>query len=210
MTQVSMEKNEKESLAKRLRQAVKDFAQPERPLHSAEQFGRLYQDKHLLVFRHIYGLCGGPTPLVEDLTAETFIRAWQARNRFTGDRNAASGWLLRIARNLVIDHQRSKLEQRTVPFVDELEQSLATGVPEDELVLAEQQAILIALLQELPLDKREMITLRYFLDWRVREIAAYLEIPENTVSVTIQRTLQQMRRRWPVMSSQKEQSHVKL
>lgn len=205
-----MKKDEKKPLAKRLGQAVKDLARPGRPLHSAEQFGRFYEEKHLLVFRHIYGLCGGPIPLVEDLTAETFIRAWQARTKFAGDGNAATGWLLRIARNLVIDHQRRGIEQRTVPFMDDLEQHPTMGLPEEELIRAEQQVVLIALLQELPLKKREMITLRYLLDWRVREIADYFEMPENTVSVTIQRSLQQMRHRWPLMSSQKEQEHVKL
>jgi RNA polymerase sigma-70 factor (ECF subfamily) len=205
-----MKKNEKKPLAKRLKQVVRGLAQSERPLRSADQFGRLYEEKHLLIFRHIYGLCGGPTPLVEDLTAETFIRAWQARTTFTGDWNAATGWLLRIARNLVIDHQRRGIEQRTSPFTDDLEQGPTAGRPEEELILAEQQAVLITLLQELPLKQREMITLRYLLEWRVREIADYLGMPENTVTVTIQRSLQQMRYRWPMISSPKEQEHVKL
>ncbi|MFZ0544153.1 MAG: sigma-70 family RNA polymerase sigma factor [Candidatus Promineifilaceae bacterium] len=205
-----MKKREKKPFTQRLKQAVREITKPDRPLHSPEQFGRLYQEKHMLVFRHIYGLCGGPTPLVEDLTAETFMRGWRARADFTGDSKAATGWLLRIARNLVIDHQRSGIERNTVLFSDDFEQGSQTGLPEEELILAEQQAVLITLLQELPLQKREMVTLRYLLEWRVREIADYLEIPENTVSVTIQRSLRQMRNRWPVVMSQQEQENVKI
>ena len=80
------------------------------PLAEAEAFAELYQRTHLVVFRFIYALTGGPQQEVEDLTADTFIRAWKARHRFEGDQEAALSWLLRIARNLVIDsHRRTKV-----------------------------------------------------------------------------------------------------
>jgi RNA polymerase sigma-70 factor (ECF subfamily) len=205
-----MNRNHKKPLAKRLQQAVRELAGADRPVQSAAQFGRLYEEKHVLVFRHIYGLCGGPTALAEDLTAETFMRAWQARTSFTGDRDAAVGWLLRIARNLVIDYHRRGIEQRTVLFTDDLEYVAPTERPEEALILAEQHAVLLTLLQELPVLKREMIVLRYLLGWRVVEIAGYLEMPENTVTVTIQRTLQHMRYRWPMITTAKEEEHVEV
>ena len=209
----------KKPLAKRLRQAVREFAQPERPLANPTQFSRLYQEKHLLVFRHIYGLCGGPTPLAEDLTAETFLRAWQARTSFSGSWEAATGWLLRIGRNLVIDYQRNRLEQSTTLFSEYSDFAAEAALPEEALpeaalIQAERQAILVALLQELPIQKREMITLRYLLGWRVNRIADYLEMPENTVSVTIQRTLEQIRNRWHMVgvtgAVPKEQENVQV
>jgi len=205
-----MKKEQKKPLVNQFKQVIRDLAQPKHPLRTAAKFERLYQEKHTLVFRHIYGLCGGSTSLAEDLTAETFMRAWQARTRFTGDWDAATGWLLRIARNLVIDHQRRGIEQRTTWITDDFEQPAREGLPEEELVMAEQQAILIALLQELPIQKREMITLRYLLEWRISEIADYLEIPANTVTVTIQRTLRHIRSRWTLLAISKEQDHVKI
>ena len=52
---------------------------------------------------------GGPREEVEDLTSETFTRAWKSRNKFTGDDHDALCWLFTIARNLVIDvHRRTK------------------------------------------------------------------------------------------------------
>jgi RNA polymerase sigma-70 factor (ECF subfamily) len=205
-----MTKNDKKPLAERLKQTVRELRQTERPLHTHTQISRLYQEKHLLVFRHIYGLCGGQTPLAEDLTAETFLRAWQSRTTFSGSWEAATGWLLRIARNLVIDHQRNRLEQKTTHIAEEAPFTATIALPEEALIAAEQQTILLALMQELPIEKREMITLRYLLGWRVNQIADYLEIPENTVSVTIQRTLKQMRYRWPMMAAPKEQENVQV
>ena len=42
-----------------------------------------------------------------------------------------------------------------------------------------------------------MVVLRYLLGWRVKEIAHYLDIPENTVSVTVRRSLARLRAGWP-------------
>lgn len=73
------------------------------PLASAEAFSHFFEATHLSVFRYIYGLHGGPAADVEDLTAEAFLRAWKARHRFSGDAHAALGWVITIARRLVID-----------------------------------------------------------------------------------------------------------
>src|SRR5512147_1960317 len=76
------------------------------PVTSLANFRALYEHNRLSVFRYIYGLTGGPQDAVEDLTAETFLRAWKARHRFEGDLESAIGWLIRIAKRLVIDDYR--------------------------------------------------------------------------------------------------------
>src|SRR5512147_2572094 len=68
----------------------------ENSIPNADAFTRLYDDTHLIVFRYLYGLSGGPLQEVEDLTAETYARAWKTRQSFIGDKQAALGWLLRI------------------------------------------------------------------------------------------------------------------
>jgi len=62
----------------------------------------------LIAFRYIYGMTGGLVQEVEDLTAETFFRTWKKRAQFRGSEQAALGWLLTIARNLVFDTHRRK------------------------------------------------------------------------------------------------------
>jgi RNA polymerase sigma-70 factor (ECF subfamily) len=167
------------------------------PIQGAEAFDRLYTRTHLIVFRYIFGLCGGPVEDVEDLTIETFVRAWKSRHRFRGDDSAALGWLLKIARNLVIDAYRRHakhdpsldIEQHSIPHSD-------LG-PEDKTAHQEQLQILWQLLAQLPPHQREIIVLRYLLAWQVRAIAAHLDMAENTVSVNIRRILERLRRDWP-------------
>ena len=48
-------------------------------------------------------------------------------------------------------------------------------------------------MEALPEDRREMLVLRYMLAWRVKDIAAHLDVPDNTVSQTILRALKKVR-----------------
>lgn len=167
------------------------------PLHSAEHFSALYDRAHLPVFRYLYGLRGGPAEDVEDLTAETFERAWKARDSFDGGDEAALGWLLTIARRLVIDGYRRKQRRGTDVALDD---GLAADVNDDpptQLIADEQRRTLLALLETLSAEHRELITLRYLLGWRVNRIAEHLGMAENTVSVTLRRILSRLRRDWP-------------
>jgi len=46
-------------------------------------------------------------------------------------------------------------------------------------------------------DVREILVLRYLLGWHVKQVADYLKMNENTVSVTIRRALKSLQRDWP-------------
>jgi RNA polymerase sigma factor (sigma-70 family) len=49
----------------------------------------------------------------------------------------------------------------------------------------------------LPEQQREMLVLRHMVGWQVKEIAVHMQIPANTVSVTIRRLLASLRQNWP-------------
>jgi len=168
------------------------------PLVNPEAFSHLYELNYRSVFRYLFGLHGGPLEDIEDLTAETFIHAWRARHTFSGDTpNSATAWLLRIARRLVIDKYRRN--QARIQTEEELADDLPHlgPTPENLVQICEQYETLWRLLQRLPGRQREMLVLRYFLDWRVTQIGEYMAIPENTVSVTIRRGLARLQQEWP-------------
>jgi RNA polymerase sigma-70 factor (ECF subfamily) len=166
-------------------------------LWDAESFQQFYERLNLMVFRFIYGLHGGPTEDVEDLTAETFARAWKSRRRFQGNEQAAKGWLLKIARNLVIDTHR---RQKTRGYPQDIEEHIVPSDnpnPEEQAQMREQIKVLWSLLHTLPDQQREILVLRYMLGWRVKDISVHLAMKENTVSVYIRRAIKRLRADWP-------------
>lgn len=180
---------------------LEDLTNPARPLIDPAEFSRLFESQHLAVFRYIYGMHGGPLEEVEDLTAETFTRAWKARRSFSGSPQAGVSWLIRIARNLVIDAGRRRKTQPD-PIIDGGDEFLSVAPsslpgPEERLLRQQQLRTLVDRLQHLPQPQQEMLVLRYLLDWPVKDIAAHLDMLENTVSVNIRRALQSLRRAWP-------------
>lgn len=172
------------------------FAEDSATLKDAQAFHSFYQRTYLNVFRYIFGMYQGPLQDIEDMTADTYVRAWKARRRFRGSPEAAVGWLLRIARNLVIDsYRRIKKRGFTKNIDDHLIPSPAAN-PEESVLQKERANKLWDALGKLPAQQREIIVLRYLLNWKVKAIADYLDMKENTVSVNIRRALQRMRQEW--------------
>lgn len=164
------------------------------PYTSAEAFRTLYERAHMPVYRFVYTLHGGPAADVEDIAAETFERAWNGRARFRGDEHDAMGWLLTIARNLVIDKQRTEHRRPSPMPIDYLEREpLANVVVEHAVLQDEQQRVLLAALQTLPVEEREMIVLHYVLGWQVKRIAAHYGMRPNTATVKLRRALERLR-----------------
>jgi RNA polymerase sigma-70 factor, ECF subfamily len=165
-------------------------------LDSPEVFGKVYEDTHLIVFRYLYALSGGPLTDVEDMTAETFFRAWRSRHKFEGDDEAVIGWLLKIARHLVIDAYRRDKVRNSYQDNQLTSQPTLGNLPEGLVIAKDERQTLLWLLQTLPDEAREMLVLRYILGWRVNQISRYLDIAENTVSATIHRALARLHRDW--------------
>jgi RNA polymerase sigma-70 factor, ECF subfamily len=171
------------------------------PLQDPEAFSNLYDRTQIIIFRFIYGLHGGPIEEVEDLTCDTFLRAWRSRLRFSGNEHDALCWLFTIARRLVIDahRHRNAHDEESMILLDETNfqhQAVDPETPEEQATAREQFKHLWQIMQALPDERREMLVLRYMLGWKVKEIADYLHKEENTVSVYIKRCLAQIRHEW--------------
>lgn len=172
--------------------------QPNSPFTSPTRFRELYDHNRLSVFRYIYALTGGSQDDAEDLTAETFLRAWKARHQFHGEMDSAVGWLIRIAKRLVIDEYRRSIRATRHMSMD---LDLAS-TPEQTAIQVEQQKILLRLVADLPDEPREIVVLRYLLGWRVHDIARHIGASENKISVTLHRTLSKLRERWSDLDSE--------
>jgi RNA polymerase sigma-70 factor, ECF subfamily len=73
---------------------------------NATAFASLYEANAARIYAHIRGRVAEPE-LAEDLTAQTFLRAWQSFDRYRPmEGRPFVAWLFTIANNLVVDHYR--------------------------------------------------------------------------------------------------------
>ncbi len=184
-------------LSQKLRFPIKLPFGRDYPYQEANAFAYLYESTHVTVAKYIYGISGHTQAEVEDLTAETYERAWKSRRRFTGTEEAALGWLLTIARRLVIDKYRRKERHGTPSTLNEQLLMGQDDTPEQQAIIREQRQILWQLLNELPSQSREIVVLRYLVGWQVQKIAGHLNLSPNHVSTIIRRSLAKLRSSWP-------------
>lgn len=156
---------------------------------SAAAFGDLY-DRHMsLVYHYAYTLLGNRSE-AEDLTAETFLRALEAIDRYRWTGRPLSSWLLTITRNLGMSQlqrrQRAKDAFRLLPrsaSSEPAEASSAHGVDIRDL----RQA-----LATLSSVQREVIILRFVLGLDYPQVAQLVGKSVNNVRVIQCRALQKL------------------
>ena len=159
-------------------------------LRDFEQLFRAHEQR-------IYGLAlhmVGDVAIAEDLTQDTFVRAWENLRRLRHEQ-AFGGWLRRIALNLIWDHLRRR--EVGEPLGDEEVQLWPSAdAPADE-VLAEaglarkvQSAVMA-----LPEHQRVVVAMFYWEDMPVNEIARVLGIARGTVISRLARGRETLRRR---------------
>lgn len=140
----------------------------------------LYEQHAAAVFRFAYSL-SGDRAIAEDLTSETFIRVWTARDRV--DLTTVTGYLLTIARHLYLQGIRRDTRQGVL----EIEPADAAPGPH---ALAEGRAELEAVLsdlQTLPEPDRAALLMRAQDQMSYEEIAAALRISAGTAKVKVHR-----------------------
>ena len=165
----------------------------------AEAFAGAFEALRPVVFAVATRLVGPDD--AEDVTMETFLRAWQAVNQFNG-RASLKSWLYRIAHNCAIDALRRRKRQREIfPEPDEaggspLEQVADTAAPHpaDGIERAEAGDALDRALQGLPEEHRLVLLLRYGDGLSYSEIAAASGLPIGTVMSRLFNAKRKLRR----------------
>ncbi len=127
----------------------------------------------------------------EDLTQEVFIRVYQNLKSFRSESGSFQNWIMRVGRNLVIDHYRRTRRYQQAAGTEEMENM---NLKDDKISspqrIAEQSEAARFLsegLQALSPELKEAIILRDLEGMPYLEIAELLGIPEGTVKSRINR-----------------------
>ena len=138
--------------------------------------------------------------VAEDIFQETFIKAVRVIDdgRYT-DNGKFLSWILRIAHNQVIDHFRAQKQTRAVSEAEAGYDVLGTlrfaeKTVEDEMVGAQIESDVRALVELLPAEQREVVMMRYFGGSSFKEIAEQTGVSINTALGRMRYALINLRR----------------
>jgi RNA polymerase sigma-70 factor (ECF subfamily) len=128
----------------------------------------------------------------EDLTQEVFVRIYKTLEQYDAKQGDLTNWLMRLARNLIIDDYRHRQRNPQNSYADDVEdhtfhlRAIGTSAHKEierrELAKQVQDGI-----DKLPPDLRTCVILRDIEELSYQEIVDLLKIPEGTVKSRINR-----------------------
>ncbi|MCL1115104.1 MULTISPECIES: sigma-70 family RNA polymerase sigma factor [Shewanella] len=150
------------------------------------RYDSLVRALHTDIYRYAFWLCGDKH-VAEDITQETFLRAWRALDSLKDDK-AAKAWLITILRR----ENARRFERKQFDYSDveqELLEDVLSTSNEDET----EQYWLRRQIGKLDVEYREPLLLQLIGGFSGDEIADMLELNRNTVMTRLFRARNQLK-----------------
>jgi RNA polymerase sigma-70 factor (ECF subfamily) len=155
--------------------------------------GMLYDQYADKIFAYIYHRVG-QAEVAEDLTGQVFMRMLEAIRTGQGWRSSFSGWLYRIAHNLVIDYYRRRGRVTLVDIDDATPVRATHGDPVRSTEALLDREHLRAALSQLTEDQAQVITLRFMEERSIAEVADLMDKTEGAIKALQYRAVLALRR----------------
>jgi RNA polymerase sigma factor (sigma-70 family) len=157
-----------------------------------EAFGQIVRRYQGLISGLIYSACGDLSAS-EDIAQETFLAAWKSLSGLREPQKLAA-WLCQIARHRMLDQHRDNAREnaRLARAITNYDPSQLPR-PDEEAMSAEERDVLWRSLSEIAEPYRETLVLYYRQNQSAPEVAAALEISEETVRQRLARGRQMLR-----------------
>ena len=158
--------------------------------NNQKAFGYLFETFWDYLYQYLLKKTGNEDQ-AEDIAVRTFSKAFDRIETFN-PKYTFETWLITISNNIQIDQHRkektknkidaSAYDDRVVTQVQDLSPS-----PEDRLIITQNLSDLLLKIKTLKTGYKTIIRLRYFEELSYKEISDRLELPINTVKVTLLR-----------------------
>ena len=167
-----------------------------------DKFLELVHEHKAQIYQHILYLLGNREN-AEDITQETFIKAWEHRSELRP--KTARAWMLKCAQNLCFNLlKRQKFQVHlTEDNNTDVETALETlmhahsgrsnPMPDEIVIQQELKDSVHCAIKKLPPDMRTVIIMRELNGMSFKEIAEVLEQPEGTVKSLVFRARKKLR-----------------
>lgn len=203
------------------------------PAPSVDEFAQLVERHRPELLGYCYRMLGSVEES-EDLVQETYLRAWQAYERFEG-RSSVRLWLYKIATTTCLTALQTRKRRPLpsglsapaeiggvalaaakpeIPWLQPAPDSLLHGSTADPAnVVSGRSSVrlgFVAALQQLSALQRAVLVLRDVLGWKAKEVAEMLETSTVAVNSALQRARAQLAAARPVQDELSEPPEAEL
>ncbi len=134
-------------------------------------------------------------PLVtEDLTAQVFLRVLESVKNGKAWHTSFSGWIFRIAHNLIVDYYREKGQASYTNIDDAPYLPAEHGDPYHAVATSQERDALLKAINQLTEDQAQVVTLRFLEGYSISEVAKIMNKTEGAVKALQFRAVATLRR----------------
>ena len=161
--------------------------------HDPDAFGLLYDEYVDQIFRYVYYKVGNFAES-QDLTGQTFLKAFENIDSYEMRNVAFSSWLYRIAHNLVVDYFRKESKRESVPLEERPPAPSNQGNPVDMVMAEMDSERLYRAMQKLTHNQREVLVLKFIDNLSNSQVSEIMGISVGAVKSTQKRGLLSLNR----------------
>lgn len=133
----------------------------------------------------VYTLCSsilggtGTSEDVEECTSDVFYMAWKSVDKYDFHRAKLRTWVLMIAKYVALDRRRSlMLKVNQLSFNEE---TISSKIQETIFSTIEARETLQSAIKTLPVQERELIYRRYFLDESIKDLVSCYGLSRQSI-----------------------------
>lgn len=134
--------------------------------------------------------------IAEDITADVFMKLLENEKVMQErDKNGVRAWLYTVARNQMIDMFRKGSKKKNVDLDEEVFEIIASKDDDQIKVLMkdEESEMLVAMLDSLDPEEKEIIHLRFYEEMKYSEIGKIVNKNEGAVKMSLYRALEKVK-----------------
>jgi RNA polymerase sigma-70 factor (ECF subfamily) len=154
------------------------------PRMDRDQFLSSYKELKKYVYNYVYFRVGYLKEVAEDITQESFIRAWKYKDSYNPKKSSIKVWLISISRNAVNDYFNKN------PRLEELNEEILINTDHKSDT---EEIDMLYLLNQLNSREKEIVRLRYMFEFKINEIAEILKEKPGNLKVEIFRIVQKLK-----------------
>ena len=169
-------------------------------------FGSLYDHYLPQIYRFIVVKVGSREE-AEDIPHQVFLSAWAKIKTYSYRGHPFSSWLYQIARNLVVDHYRSRRNNVSLEKLDPDSSAIPAAAQLDLAAKLEFEAVRAAM-RELKPEYQDVIILRFIEDMPLKDVAGILKRSEGAIKLVQHRAIKALRKKIGAPEEEKDDETI--